>query len=261
MMIGVLILSFFVLGGVKSFRHHTPTCNFSGLYALASDERRSLVAALVLGPPYIFLAKEAVSKLNRKGLTYAPSYTTHVQQHLSPFVAKASTILEIGAGTSLWSLREAGIYGANSGADVTFLDPVAISDEAKEAASKVFKRTPKFLAAPISSDLALSPDLVISVFTLCSVSDLESSVRSIYALLPPGSTYAFVEHVIAPQSTPYRAMQEVLTPLQARLAENCHLDRETPRIIEKVFGNLEGRVVREGGMWPVAEVFYGYAVK
>ncbi|GMI44850.1 hypothetical protein TrCOL_g12686 [Triparma columacea] len=231
-----------------------------------SEHRRSLTGALpylLLGPPYIFLAKEAASKLNRNGLTYASGYTNHVREHISPFVEKASTIMEVGAGEALWSLREAGVYEhVGSSADVTFLDPAPFSAVSKEEAIKHFNRTPSFITRAISSDLSTPPpDLIISVFTLCSVSDLASSVRSIYDLLPPGSTYAFVEHVAAPKSTPYRTMQKVLTPLQAKLADNCHLDRETPRMIEEVFGNVEGHVVREEGMWPVAEVFYGSAVK
>ena len=197
----------------------------------------------------IFLAKEAASKLNRNGLTYASGYTNHVREHLSPFVEKASTIMEVGAGEALWSLREAGVYEhVGSSADVTFIDPAPFSAVSKEEAIKHFNRTPSFITRAISSDLSTPPpDLIISVFTLCSVSDLESSVRSIYDLLPPGSTYAFVEHVAAPKSTPYRTMQKVLTPLQAKLADNCHLDRETPRMIEEVFGNVEGHVVREEG--------------
>ena len=77
-------------------------------------QRRSITKALplvLLAPPYFWLAKEAVSKLDRGGLTYAPQYTKHVQHHLTPLVQKSRRVLEVGAGSTLWSLNEAKIYG------------------------------------------------------------------------------------------------------------------------------------------------------
>ena len=232
-------------------------------YKEADPVRRKLTSTLpylLLFPPYVYLAKEAASKLNRGGLTYAPGYTEHVNSHLRPFVVGAGgggRILEVGAGRKLWALTEGGIYSGDE--RVTFLEPGAIGDEAKGKAEGVFKTLPTYIGGKLE-DAAGTFDLVISVFTLCSVDDLEASVRSIHALLSNGGTYAFVEHVLA-EPGGYRNIQNTLTPLQSKVADNCHLNRDTARVVREVFGNLKGERRREEGMWPVGEVYYGSAIK
>jgi len=77
-----------------------------------------------------------------------------------------------------------------------------------------------------------SVDAVISTHVLCTVSDPERALREILRVLVPGGRFLFIEHVAAPRGTRLRRWQQRLCPLWKRLADGCHPDRETDRIIE-----------------------------
>lgn len=69
-------------------------------------------------------------------------------------------------------------------------------------------------------------DAAVITLVLCSVEDVERSLVELRRVLRPGAPIRLIEHVRAPQA-PIAAIQEALTPLQRRLAGNCHLARRT----------------------------------
>jgi ubiquinone/menaquinone biosynthesis C-methylase UbiE len=69
-------------------------------------------------------------------------------------------------------------------------------------------------------------DAAVITLVLCSVTDVERSLAELRCVLRPRAPVRLVEHVRAPQS-PVAALQTALTPLQRRIAGNCHLDRRT----------------------------------
>jgi len=85
-----------------------------------------------------------------------------------------------------------------------------------------------------------SADVIVSTHVLCTVSDPERALREILRVLAPGGRFLFIEHVAAPPGTRLRRWQQRLRPLWGWLAEGCHPDRETERLIhaagfERVF--------------------------
>jgi SAM-dependent methyltransferase len=77
-----------------------------------------------------------------------------------------------------------------------------------------------------------SVDAVVASLVLCSVRDPEATLREVRRVLRPGGRFVFVEHVAAPQGTGLRAVQRALRPVWAALADGCHPDRDTGRLIE-----------------------------
>lgn len=84
-------------------------------------------------------------------------------------------------------------------------------------------------ALPLPSD---SADAVVCTLTLCSVFDPKAAVAEIRRVLKPGGSFLFIEHVLATDDASLRAQQIALDGLQAKLADGCHLNRDTLATIE-----------------------------
>lgn len=67
---------------------------------------------------------------------------------------------------------------------------------------------------------------VISTWTLCSIADLDQSLREIYRVLQPGGHLHVVEHVLNRQNLNIQRLQHLLTPIQKKVADGCHLNRD-----------------------------------
>lgn len=66
---------------------------------------------------------------------------------------------------------------------------------------------------------------VVSTWTLCSIADLGQSLREIYRVLQPGGHLHVVEHVLNRQNLNIQRLQHLLTPIQKKVADGCHLNR------------------------------------
>lgn len=84
-------------------------------------------------------------------------------------------------------------------------------------------------ALPFDDD---SLDGVVSSLVLCSVPDPERALREVRRVLRPGGRFVFLEHVAATRDTSRYAWQVRAEPVWKRLAGNCHLTRDTERLIE-----------------------------
>lgn len=74
-------------------------------------------------------------------------------------------------------------------------------------------------------------DTVVSTWTLCSIEGIEKALGEIRRVLKPRGRFVFIEHGLSPDARTC-AWQRRLTPLQKKLAGNCHLDRAIRDIIE-----------------------------
>jgi ubiquinone/menaquinone biosynthesis C-methylase UbiE len=74
-------------------------------------------------------------------------------------------------------------------------------------------------------------DNVVTTLALCSVRDLDAALAEIRRVLRPGGTLHFLEHVRGEGDT--ARWQDRLTPIQCRIADGCHLNRDTAAAIER----------------------------
>lgn len=77
-----------------------------------------------------------------------------------------------------------------------------------------------------------SVDAVVSSLVLCTVGDLDATLREIRRVLKPGGRFVFIEHVAAPAGTWLRRVQRLVRWPQGVIADGCRPDRETWRAIE-----------------------------
>jgi ubiquinone/menaquinone biosynthesis C-methylase UbiE len=75
-------------------------------------------------------------------------------------------------------------------------------------------------------------DTVVATFVWCSVDDVPAGLREIRRVLKPSGELRFLEHVRS--RSPWAArVQDLLTPLYRRCADNCHPNRDTEQAIRE----------------------------
>lgn len=77
-----------------------------------------------------------------------------------------------------------------------------------------------------------SLDHIVSTWTLCSIAKLEPALDEIYRVLKTGGTFHLVEHILHNESTQIQRLQNLLTPIQKRVADGCHLNRNIQRAVK-----------------------------
>lgn len=98
-------------------------------------------------------------------------------------------------------------------------------------------------------------DTVISTFTLCSVDDLDRGLSEIRRVLKPGGQFSFIEHGLSNEKR-VQKWQHILTPLQKRIADGCHLNRNMEKIMDQHFKSIEIRQFYEKKLPKTAGYFY-----
>ncbi len=91
-----------------------------------------------------------------------------------------------------------------------------------------------------------SVDAAAITLVLCSVGDVGQALSELRRVLRAGAPVHLIEHVRAPQAS-IAALQTALTPLQKRVAGNCHLDRRTVEALRAAGFTIEEVRRRLGG--------------
>ncbi len=139
----------------------------------------------------------------------------------------AGDVLEVGAGTGL-NLPH---YERAERVVALEPDPVLarrLRRRAREAAVPVEVVEGRAEALPFPE---ASFDHVVASLVLCSLSDVDSAIAEIRRVLRRQGSLVFVEHVRGGGRV--ARWQDRLTPLHARLAGGCHLNRDTERALER----------------------------
>lgn len=74
-------------------------------------------------------------------------------------------------------------------------------------------------------------DTVVNTLVFCTVPDPEKALATIRDVAKPNARILFLEHVRMKQPVLAKA-QDILTPLSKRMADGCHLNRNTLATIE-----------------------------
>jgi ubiquinone/menaquinone biosynthesis C-methylase UbiE len=130
-------------------------------------------------------------------------------------------VLEVGAGT-----------GANLSRYPAGLTSLVLTEPDDAMRARMLRRSDGRARITADSALALeradgSIDTVVSTLVLCTVPDLDRALREIRRVLRPDGQLLVLEHVAAEPGTRRRRAQHRLTPLWARCAGGCQLERDT----------------------------------
>jgi ubiquinone/menaquinone biosynthesis C-methylase UbiE len=157
-------------------------------------------------------------------------------------------VLEVGAGGG----QNFPFYDAERVVRVEAIEP----DEAM-----LFVARRRLVVAHVSITLTRAPvealpfsdahfDSVVATLVFCSVRDPERGLREIRRVLKPEGKLLLLEHVRA-QGMRVAWIQDALVPATARLAGNCHWNRDTRwAVLSAGFLLTQDRQVR-GGLQPV----------
>ena len=105
-------------------------------------------------------------------------------------------------------------------------------------------------------------DSAVSVLTLCTVGDLDASLRELHRVLVPGGRLFFFEHVLG-RSRFTKFVQRIADPFQNTIACGCSLCRDTSPAIRNAgftfqqFHDESTKAIP----WPGNRIIRGIAVK
>jgi ubiquinone/menaquinone biosynthesis C-methylase UbiE len=159
------------------------------------------------------------------GMSDAP-FTAYRQRLLRDV---RGNVLEIGIGTGL----NLPYYGA-SVTKLSGIDPnPGMSSILRKRADADYPFETEFIQGDATSlpynDHSF--DMVVSTWTLCSVTPAHRALDEIARVLVPGGEFLFIEHGLSPDRG-VGWFQHALTPIQKRIADGCHLNKPIPEIIE-----------------------------
>lgn len=164
--------------------------------------------------------------------------------------AARGRVLEIGVGTGLNLEHYPAAVDEVVGIDP---NPGMLALAAKQAARAAM---PVDLAPGRAESLPFpdgSFDTVVSTVTLCSVESPAAALAEIQRVLAPGGRFLFLEHGLADRPRVAR-WQRRITPLQRRVGDGCHLDRDfrallaaSPLAVEELDAGFDPKLPKLAG--------------
>ncbi|TKY69659.1 Methyltransferase protein 7A [Spatholobus suberectus] len=179
--------------------------------------------------------------MNSATKAYEAEVARYKSQLFSNLKGKGLRILEIGIGTG----PNLSYYASGSDVEVVGTDPNPKMEKYARSSAASAGLPPsnfEFIQAvgeviPLSD---ASVDAVVGTLVLCSVKDVDMTLKEVIRVLRPGGLYVFIEHVAAKDGTFLRFIQRVLGPLHHTIADGCHLSRETGNDISRArFSSVE----------------------
>ena len=178
-------------------------------------------------------------------------------------------ILELGIGSN-WQTLQRGLYDTDVLNDIQKNKDVSITGvdllEVPNKTLQKLQQTNNIELNTVEGDVCISLpfengyfDVITCCFTLCSVQNQITALQEMKRMLKPQGTFGFMEHVaVNKQDSDHgwlESQQLIFDPLQQKLADNCHLHRDTDVVILDMFGKenvLEYERFFVDSMWPVS---------
>lgn len=136
-------------------------------------------------------------------------------------------ILEIGAGTGInFPLYVQG--------EVTAIEPVAAMRQQAKPRTELAK-VPIHMLEGDAQALPFEAgrfDTIVGTLVLCTVPDPKLALQEIHRVGKSGATLLLFEHIRL-ESRWLGGLQDVLTPVWRKMCDGCHLNRDTPRLVEE----------------------------
>lgn len=171
--------------------------------------------------------------MNRKGNMYdlamGPLENGTFHKIRRRLIEKAKgRVLEIGSGTGVNFLYYRNVE------EVVAIDPNEKSVEISR--NKIRRANVPIEVFPYSAEQLPFPndyfDSVVATLVFCTIPDPEKALAEIKRVVKPGAPILFFEHVKMEQ--PFFALvQDMLNPLWKRVANGCHINRDTEKLIRK----------------------------
>lgn len=156
-------------------------------------------------------------------------------------------VLEIGAGNGL----NFAFYDPGRVERVEAIEPdSAMLGYARERAAQA--RVPVNLTQALVENLPFADeafDSAVVTLVFCSVNNPLRGLKEIQRVLKPGGALLMVEHVRA-HGAIAASLQNLITPINRRIAGNCHWNRDTEKTVSEAGFQVEKRRDIEGFMLP-----------
>ncbi|MCS7204147.1 MAG: methyltransferase domain-containing protein [Leptospiraceae bacterium] len=142
-------------------------------------------------------------------------------------------VLEIGFGTG------ANYFAYQDRADLN----LTVIERSPFMIEKFYKKFPKNQNVVIYVDSIENEALIkslpkfksiVSTLTLCSVSNLEKSIRNVLFSLSDDGTFYVMEHIRSDKKL-YGKFQDVISPAWKLIGDGCHINRETDKVLKQFF--------------------------
>ena len=137
-------------------------------------------------------------------------------------------VLEIGIGSGL----NLDFYDISRISEIFAVEPDSVLLEKAKIKAKlnnISLNIKRLSAESLPFDNA-SFDTVVSTYTMCSISELNSVMVEIKRVLKNDGSFIFSEHGKAPDDNIHK-WQKRLNPIQKRIGGGCCLDKDIPKII------------------------------
>lgn len=146
----------------------------------------------------------------------------------SLFADLKGEVLEVGPGTG------ANLKYYSDEVSLIGLEPSPYMQQYLKEKSRQLGKSVEVITG-VAEDIPLGDErveTVVATLVLCTVDEPPRVLQEIKRVLKPGGRFLFIEHVAAPEKSWLRTIQKWVKPAWKCLADGCHPDRETWKIIE-----------------------------
>eukprot|EP00055_Hartaetosiga_balthica_P004060 m.9977 g.9977 ORF g.9977 m.9977 type:complete len:253 (+) comp3582_c0_seq1:199-957(+) len=180
-------------------------------------------------------------------------------------------VLEIGSGTGI-NLPYYSRQFSDRINSVTFVEPNPYLYE--KAVIRIDEEKPSFPVRllneyyPTPSIEKEGYDTIVCTLVLCTVADLEGTLKELHRQLRPGGRLLLIEHISPEPHTKTHFFARLAGPLWTSLGDGCHLLRNTDEVVKSLEWKKTNLTIYNTKMNPLlfvaklaARTLYGFAEK